>query len=179
VKRSMTASAPLVAALKLAAEKAGWGAKLPAGRARGIAVHQMSGATTVAEVAEVSLVDGKPHVHRVVAAIDCGLAVNPRSVAQQLEGAVVFGLSGALFGEITLVDGHVVQSNYDNYEIVRFRDAPTVETFIVPSTDPPSGVGQEGVSPIAAAVANALFSLTGIRARRLPLKHTMFQFARV
>lgn len=163
------------ACLKLAAEKAGWGMNPPAGRARGIAVHQMSGATTVAEIAEVSLVNGKPHVHRVVAAIDCGLAVNPRSIAQQVEGAVVFGLSATLFAEITLIDGHVVQSNYDDYQIARFRDAPTVEVYIVPSTDPPSGVGQEAVPPIAPAVANALFSLTGVRARRLPLKHTSFQ----
>lgn len=164
-----------IACLKLAAEKAGWGTKLPEGRARGIAVHQMTGTTTVAQVAEVSLVDGKPHVHRVVAAIDCGLAVNPRSIAQQVEGAVIFGLSGTLFAEITLEDGHIVQSNYDDYEIVRFRNAPTVEVYIVPSTEPPSGVGQEAVPPIAPAVANALFSLTGVRARRLPLKHTSFQ----
>jgi isoquinoline 1-oxidoreductase beta subunit len=163
-----------VATLKLAAEKAGWGTTLPAGRARGIAVHQMSGTTTVAHVAEVSLVAGKPRVHRVVVAIDCGLAVNPRSVAQQLEGAVNFGLSGALFAEITLEDGHVVQSNFNDYEIVRFRDAPTVEVHIVPSTEPPTGVGQEGVPPIAPAIANALFTLTGVRARRLPLKHTKF-----
>jgi isoquinoline 1-oxidoreductase subunit beta len=163
------------ACLKLAAEKAGWGTNVPAGRARGIAVHQMSGATTVAEIVEVSLANGKPHVHRVVAAIDCGLAVNPRSIAQQVEGAVVFGLSAALFAEITLIDGHVVQSNYDDYQIARFRDSPTVEVYIVPSTDPPSGVGQEAVPPIAPAVANALFSLTGVRARRLPLRHTSFQ----
>jgi isoquinoline 1-oxidoreductase beta subunit len=163
-----------VATLKLAAEKAGWGTTLPAGRARGIAVHQMSGSTTVAQVAEVSLVDGKPHVHQVVVAIDCGLAVNPRSIAQQLEGAVNFGLSGALFAEITLEDGRVVQSNFNDYEIVRFRDAPTVEVHIVPSTEPPTGVGQEGVPPIAPAIANALFALTGVRARRLPLKHTKF-----
>jgi isoquinoline 1-oxidoreductase subunit beta len=167
-----------IAVLKLAAEKAGWGTKLPAGHARGIAVHQMSGATTVAQVAEVSLVNGKPHVHRVVVAIDCGLAVNPRSVAQQLEGAVNFGLSAALFAEITLEDGHVLQSNFNDYKIVRFRDAPTVEAYIVPSTEPPSGVGQEAVPPIAPAVANALFSLTGVRARRLPLKYTAFNSAR-
>jgi isoquinoline 1-oxidoreductase beta subunit len=163
-----------VACLKLAAEKAGWGTKLPAGRARGIAVHQMSGATTVAEVAEVSLINGKPHVHRVVAAMDCGIAVNPRSITQQVQGAANFGLSAALFGEITMVDGQVVQSNYDDYQIVRFQDAPTIEAYIVPSTEPPSGVGQEAVPPIAPAVVNALFSLTGIRARRLPLKHTNF-----
>ena len=167
-----------VACLKLVAEKAGWGTKLPPGRARGIAVHQMSGATTVAEVAEVSLIDGKPHVHRVVAAMDCGIAINPRSITQQVQGAVNFGLSAALFAEITLEGGEVQQSNYDTYQIVRFQDAPTVEAYIVPSTEPPSGVGQEAVPPIAPAVANALFSLTGIRARRLPLKHSTFASAR-
>jgi isoquinoline 1-oxidoreductase beta subunit len=163
-----------LATLKLAAEKAGWGTALPSGRARGIAVHQMTDATTVAQVAEVSLVDGKPRVHRVVVAIDCGLAVNPRSIAQQLEGAVNFGLSGALFAEITLAEGRVLQSNFNDFEIVRFRDAPMIETYIVPSAEPPSGVGQEAVPVIAPAVANALFALTGIRARRLPLKHTPF-----
>ena len=166
-----------VAALKLAAEKAAWGTKIPAGHARGIAVHEMED-TIVAEVAEVSLIDGQPRVHRVVAAIHCGVAVNPRSIEQQLEGAVTFGLSAALFGEITLEDGRVVQSNYDNYAIVRFQEAPAVEAYIVPSTDPPTGVGEPGVAPIAAAVANALFSLTGVRARRLPLKHTAFLTAR-
>ncbi len=163
-----------VATLQLAAGKAGWGTQLPTGHARGIAVHQMTGATTVAEVAEVSLVDGRPRVHRVVVAIDCGLAVNPRLIAQQVESAVVFGLSGTLFGEITLVDGRVVQANYDSYEIVRFADSPVVEVYIVPSKEPPSGVGQEAVPPIAPAVANALFALTGIRARSLPLRHTTF-----
>ena len=161
------------AALELAAAKAGWGTPLPKGRARGIAVHESFG-SVVAEVAEVSLEDGAARVHRVVAAIHCGVAVNPNLIAQQLESAVTFGLSAALHGEITLEDGRVQQSNFNDYEVVRQGAAPLVEAYIVPSTDAPTGVGEPGLPPIAAATANALFALTGIRARRLPLKHTDF-----
>jgi len=162
-----------VAALTLAAEKAGWGTPLPKGRARGLAVHA-SFNSVVAEVAEVSVEDGAPRVHRVVAAIHCGTAVNPNTIAQQLESAVTYGLSAALYGEITLEDGRVQQSNFNDYEVVRHAVAPRVEAHIVPSTDPPTGVGEPGTPPIAPAVANALFALTGTRARRLPLKHTSF-----
>jgi isoquinoline 1-oxidoreductase beta subunit len=165
-----------VAALTLAAEKAGWGTPLPAGRARGVAVHE-SFNSVVAEVAEVSLEDGVPRVHRVVAAIHCGTAVNPNLIAQQLESAVTYGLSAALYGEITLADGRVQQSNFNDYEVVRHAAAPQVEAYIVPSTDPPTGVGEPGTPPIAPAVANALFALSGTRARRLPLKHTKFAAA--
>ena len=161
------------AVLELAAAKAGWGTPLPKGRARGIAVHESFG-SVVAEVAEVSLEDGAPRVHRVVAAIHCGVAVNPNLIAQQLESAVTFGLSAALHGEITLEDGRVQQSNFNDYEVVRQGAAPLVEAYIVPSADAPTGVGEPGLPPIAAATANALFALTGIRARRLPLKHTDF-----
>ena len=161
------------AALKLAAEKAGWGTPLPAGRARGIAVHESFG-SVVAEVAEVSISDGVPQVHRVVAAIHCGTAINPNLIAQQLESAVTFGLSAALHGEITLEGGLVEQSNFNDYEVVRHAAAPQVEAFVVPSSDAPTGVGEPGLPPIAPAVANALFTLTGTRARRLPLSHTTF-----
>ena len=161
------------AALTLAAEKAGWGTPLPKGRARGLAVHESFG-TVVAEVAEVSLSGGVPRVHRVVAAIHCGTAINPNLIAQQLESAVTFGLTAALYGEITLEDGRVAQSNFNDYEMVRQGVAPLVEAYIVPSSDPPTGVGEPGTPPIAPAVANALYVLTGVRARRLPLKHTAF-----
>ena len=161
------------AALELAAAKAGWGTPLPAGRARGIAVHESFG-SVVAEVAEVSLEGGLPRVHRVVAAIHCGVAVNPNLIAQQLESAVTYGLSAALYGEITLEDGRVQQSNFNDYEVVRQGAAPLVEAYIVPSADAPTGVGEPGLPPVAAATGNALFALTGIRARRLPLKHTDF-----
>jgi isoquinoline 1-oxidoreductase beta subunit len=166
-----------VAVLKLAAEKAGWGKPLPAGHARGIAVHASFG-SVVAEVAEVSLQDGRPRVHRVVAAIHCGLTVNPGQVAYQVESAVCFALSAALFGEITLVDGQVQQSNFGDYPPVRLTEMPRVEVHIIPSTDPPTGVGEPGTPPLAPAVTNALYALTGVRARRLPLTHVEFTKAR-
>ena len=128
----------------------------------------------VAEIAEVSLVDGRPHVHRVVAAVHCGIAVNPRLIESQIEGAICYGLSAALFGEITLEEGRVQQSNFNDYPPLRMAEMPAVEVHIVPSTDYPSGIGEPGTPPIAPAVANALFALTGIRARRLPLTHTSF-----
>jgi isoquinoline 1-oxidoreductase beta subunit len=158
-----------LAVLNLAAEKAGWGTPLPAGQARGIALHASFG-SIVAEVVEMSLPDGKPRVHRVVCAIDCGTAINPGLVAQQMESAVVFGLTAALYSRIDIVNGAVQQSNFNNYPMVSLAQAPRVETWIVPSRRPPSGVGEPGVPPVAPAVANALFVLTGKRQRSLPLQ---------
>ena len=146
----------------------GWGSALPKGRARGIALHESFG-SIVAEVAEVSLVDGKPRVHRVVCAIDCGTVINPNTVAQQMESAVIFGLTAALHGRIDISEGVVQQSNFGNYPMVKLAEAPVVETWIVPSTRAPGGVGEPGVPPVAPAVANALFALTGKRQRALPL----------
>jgi isoquinoline 1-oxidoreductase subunit beta len=158
-----------LAALDLAAAKAGWGRPAAAGRFRGLAVHESFG-SFVAQVAEVS-VDGKAiRVHKVTCAIDCGTAVNPAGVAAQLEGGVIFGLSAALYGEITLRDGRVQQSNFHDYKPVRMYEAPAVEVHIVPSTENPSGVGEPGVPPVAPAVANAVFAATGQRLRRLPLR---------
>jgi isoquinoline 1-oxidoreductase beta subunit len=156
------------AVLELAAREAGWEAAPAAGRARGVALHESFG-SIVAQVAEVSLQDGQPRVHRVVCAIDCGIAVNPRIVAQQMEGAVNFGLSAALFERITIRDGRIEQQNFPQYPLLRFSDAPEVETHIVPSARPPAGVGEPGTPPIAPAVANAVFALTGQRRRSLPL----------
>ncbi len=156
------------AVLELLAQKSGWGGALPAGHARGVAIHESFG-SMVGEVAEVSLENGLPRVHRVVAVIHCGLAVNPRMIAAQLESAVNFGLSAALYGEITFADGKPGQSNFDTYPVVRMGEAPRVEAHIVPSTDAPTGVGEPGTPPIAPAVANALFALTGKRIRRLPM----------
>ena len=156
------------AVLKLAADKAGWGRPSPAGRARGVALHE-SFDTIVAQVAEVSVDNGRPRVHRVVAAVDCGIVVNPQIVAQQMEGGVVFGLSAALHGRIDIVDGVVKQKNFPDYRLVSMADAPLVETHIVASQRHPSGMGEPGVPPIAPAVANALFVLTGKRLRQLPL----------
>lgn len=157
-----------LAVLQLAADKAGWGTPLPKGRARGIALHESFG-SIVAEVAEVSLLGGKPRVHRVVCAIDCGTVINPNTVAQQMESAVIFGLTAALHGRIDIVDGVVQQSSFHNYPMVQLAQAPVVETWVVPSTRAPGGVGEPGVPPIAPAVANALFTLTGTRQRALPL----------
>ena len=156
------------AVLQLAADKAGWGQPLPKGLARGLALHESFGSIT-AQVAEVSLAQGEIRVHRVVCAIDCGTVVNPGTVAQQVESSVIYGLSAALFGQIDIVGGVVQQSNFPNYPMVSLKQAPVVETHIVPSTRHPAGVGEPAVPPIAPAVANALFALTGKRQRALPL----------
>jgi isoquinoline 1-oxidoreductase subunit beta len=157
-----------LAVLKLAAEKAQWGSTLPAGHARGVALHESFG-SIVAEVVEVSLRDGVPRVHRVVCAIDCGTVVNPNTVAQQMESGIIFALTAALYGKIDIKDGAVQQSNFPTYPMVMLAAAPVVETYIVPSTRAPSGVGEPAVPPLAPAVANALFALTGQRKRSLPL----------
>ena len=169
------------AVLRRAAAKAGWGQPLAphsdgAKKARGIALHQSFG-SIVAQVAEVSLdpaelAQGRKRirVHRVVAAIDCGTAVNPNGIRQQMDSAVVFGLSAALFGEITLDQGQVQQRNFHQQPLLRLADCPVIDTEILPSTEPPEGVGEPGTPPIAPAVANALFALTGQRLRSLPLK---------
>ena len=169
VRRALLAKHPRhLGTLNLAAEKAGWGEPLPAGRARGIAVHE-SFDTVVAQVAEVSRrSDGLPKVERVVCAVDCGTAVNPDVVRSQMEGGIGFGLAAALWSEITLVHGRVQQRNFDGYRPLRIEDMPAVEVHIVPSGAVPTGVGEPGVPPIAPAVANAFFQLTGQRARRLP-----------
>jgi isoquinoline 1-oxidoreductase subunit beta len=169
LRRDLLKDAPRrLAVLELAARMAGWGARpLPAGRARGVALHESFG-SIVAQVVEVSLDQGAPRVHRVVCAIDCGTVVNPQIVAQQMEGAVVFGLTAALHGRIDIRDGAVQQANFPDYRMLQLASAPVVETYIVPSERPPSGVGEPGVPPMAPAVAGALFALTGRRHRSLP-----------
>ena len=158
------------AVLEQAAEKAGWGASLPAGQARGIAVHESFG-SFVAQVAEVSVgPSGEIRVHRVVCAVDCGRVVNPDTVAAQMESGIVFGLTAALYGEITFKNGRVEQSNFNDYEMLRFGQMPKVEVVIIPSEEPVGGIGEPGVPPIAPAVGNAIFSLTGKRLRRLPFR---------
>jgi isoquinoline 1-oxidoreductase subunit beta len=156
--------------LKLAAEKANWGSPMPKGHARGIAVHE-SFNSFVAEVAEVSLQgDGGFKVERVVCAVDCGIAVNPDIIVAQMESGIGYGLSPLLMSEITLDDGKVVQSNFHDYQVLRINQMPKVEVHIVPSTEPPTGVGEPGTPPIAPAVANALFAATGKTWHRLPLR---------
>jgi len=157
-----------LAVLNLAAEKAGWGQPLPAGRARGIAVHE-SFDSVVAQVAEVTRrPDGLPKVEKVVCAVDCGTAINPDVIRAQMEGGIGFGLAGAMWSEITLVRGRAQERNFDSYRPLRIADMPAVEVYIVPSSAVPTGVGEPGVPPIAPAVANAFFHLSGRRVRRLP-----------
>lgn len=169
LRRALLSGAPrYLAVLDRATQKAGWGRPLPAGRAHGVALHESFG-SIVAQVAEVSMVDGTPRVHRVVCAIDCGTVVNPGIVAQQMEGAVVFALTAALYGKVDIRDGAVQQTNFNNYRMLRLAEAPRVETEILRSERPPGGVGEPGVPPLAPAVCNALFALTGRRVRALPL----------
>jgi isoquinoline 1-oxidoreductase beta subunit len=123
----------------------------------------------VAEVAEVSLEAGKPRVHRVVCAVDCGVPVNPDVIRAQMESGIVYGLTAALYGAVTLEGGKVRETNFDRYRMLRMREMPVVEVHIVPSTEAPSGVGEPGTPPIAPAVANALAVLTGKPVRKLPL----------
>jgi isoquinoline 1-oxidoreductase beta subunit len=154
-----------LAVLDLALEKAGPTAT--AGWTRGVAVHESFG-SVVAQIAEVKLEGGVPKVGRVVTAIDCGTAVSPDQIAAQMEGGACLGLAAALFGQITLTDGVVDQKNFDTYRVLRMSEAPVVETYILPSTAPPSGVGEPGTPVIAPAVANALLALTGKPTTSLP-----------
>jgi isoquinoline 1-oxidoreductase subunit beta len=159
-----------VAALKLAAEKAGWDAPFPkaGGRGRGVAVHESFG-TVVAQVAEVTVSGDRITVDRVVCAVDCGIAVTPDIVRAQMQSAIGYGLSAALFGKITLSDGRVDQTNFHQYQVLRLPDMPrAIEVHIVPSSNAPTGVGEPGTPPIAPAVANAVRAATGVRLRRLP-----------
>ncbi len=155
--------------LNLAVQKANWKAPLPDGHALGVAVHESFG-SYVAQVAEVSQDNLAIRVHRVVCAVDCGIAVNPQSIAAQMESCITFGLSFALHSKLTLKDGQVVQSNYHDYQVLRLNEMPVVEVHIVPSSDKPGGIGEAGVPPVAPAVANAVFALTGQRLRELPLQ---------
>ncbi len=168
-RRLLTAAPRHLGVLELVTKKSVWDKPAPAGRARGLAVHASFG-SWVAQVAEVSVdKNGQINVHRVVCAVDCGRVVNPDTVKAQMEGGIIFGLSAALFGEITLKDGRVEQSNFHDYPVVRLDESPEIDVHIVPSSERPTGVGEPGTPPIAAAVANAVFAASGIRLRRLPM----------
>lgn len=157
--------------LALATEKAGWGTKLAAGRGRGVAVHQSFG-TYVAMVTEVTVTAGKLKVDRVVAAVDCGIAVNPDIIHAQVEGAVGFALAMALRSKITLKNGEVEQANFDTFEPTRISEMPVVEVYIVPSAEAPTGIGEPGVPCLAPSIGNAIFAATGKRLRSLPFDLT-------
>jgi isoquinoline 1-oxidoreductase subunit beta len=156
-------------ALKLAATKAGWGTKLQKGIFRGIAVHDFHH-TACAMVAEVSVErDGTVKVHRVVCAVDCGIVVNPKMVEAQMAGGIVFGLTATLKSSVSIKNGRVEQSNFDDFPLLRMDEMPKVEVYIVPSTEPPTGIGEVAVPPIAPAVTNAVFAATGKRIRSIPI----------
>jgi len=173
LRRELLAKSPRhLAVLELAAGKAGWGTKLPAGHARGLAVAE-SFNSYVAHVVEVSAKgegkDRRFHIERVTSAVDCGVAVNPNIIAMQVESAVCYGLSAALLGQITIEAGAVKESNFNTYPVLRMAGMPPVDVHIVPSTEKPTGIGEPGLPPIAPALCNALFALTGQPQRALPL----------
>ena len=155
--------------LELAASKAGWSTPVAAGRFRGIAVAEAF-RSYVAQVAEISIADGQVRVHRVVCAIDCGMIVNPDTIVAQMESGIVFGLTAALKGEISIANGRAVQGNFHDYPLLRLDECPDIEVYIVPSDQAPGGVGEPGTPPIAPAVANAVFAATGKPVRRLPIR---------
>ncbi|MBR0692747.1 xanthine dehydrogenase family protein molybdopterin-binding subunit [Bradyrhizobium lablabi] len=168
-RRGLLDKAPRAkAVLDLAAEKAGWGQKLPERVGRGVSLQNVFG-SYMAQVAEVEVAkDGTVRVRRVVCAIDCGTVVNPDTVQAQIQSGIMFGATAALYGEITVKNGRVEQANFDTYQIIRINEAPAVEVHVVSSTEPPGGLGENGTSAIVPAVANAIFAATGKRLRKMP-----------
>ena len=155
--------------VELAAEKAGWGKDRPKGHALGIAAH-FSFVSYVAHVVHASVKDGKVRVHRVDCAVDCGTYVNPDRVKAQMEGSVVFGLTLALHGKITVSSGAVEQSNFHDYPLLRINETPEIHVHIVENQSPPGGVGEPGVPPVAPALTNAILRITGKPIRELPIR---------
>ena len=156
------------AVLSKAAELADWG-NPPAGQYQGLAVHESFG-SVVAEVVNVSADGGRIRLHKVTCVVDCGQVINPDIVVGQMQSGINFGLTAALKGEITLEDGAVQQSNFHDYQLLRINESPEIDVHILPSTNPPSGVGEPGTPPVAPALANAIFAATGQRLRELPLR---------
>jgi isoquinoline 1-oxidoreductase beta subunit len=154
--------------LQFVAEKTGWGSPLPAGHHRGIAAFGCFG-TYAAEVVEITMQDGDPHVERVVVAVDCGQVINPNILEQQLHSAVIFGLSAALHGQITVEHGQIQQTNFDTYPILRMNEVPVIETHFVTSNESPTGIGEPPVPPLAPALCNAIYAATKKRIRALPI----------
>jgi CO/xanthine dehydrogenase Mo-binding subunit len=163
----------LAAVLELAASKAGWGTPLPKGRFRGIAGH-FSFESYAAQVAEVSVTNGKVRVHKMVCAIDCGRAISPDNVKAQMESCIIYGLTATLKSAITVKDGKVEQSNFHDYPMLRIDETPEIEVHIIPSQGAPTGTGEPGLPPVAPAVANAIYAATGKRIRRLPITEKDF-----
>jgi isoquinoline 1-oxidoreductase subunit beta len=166
----LTGKRRLLGVLNLAAEKAGWGTKLPEGVGRGVSVQFVMN-TYLSQIAEVEVSnEGEIKVRRVVCAVDCGQMVNPDTIVAQIEGGIIFGLSAALWGEITLKDGRVEQHNFNDYRVLRINEAPTIEVYLVKNGEAPGGIGEPGTIGIAPAVTNAVFAATGKRIRKLPIK---------
>jgi len=159
----------LLNVLELAAEKSGWGKKLLAGHTMGIAVVEDKG-SACAQVAEISIEQSQVQIHRIVCALDCGQVIHPGIVESQTVGSVVFGLTAALYGEINIKEGRVVQSNFHDYPLLGIHEMPDVEVYLVDSNDEPGGAGEPAVPPVAPAVTNAIFAATGKRIRSLPIK---------
>jgi isoquinoline 1-oxidoreductase beta subunit len=155
--------------MELAVARSDWGKAMGPGQGRGIAVHAATG-SHVAQIADVTVRGGEIRVDRVVCAVDCGIAISPDTIAAQMEGSIVYGLTCALKGAITIANGAVVEDNFNDYPLLRLTEMPRVEVHIVPSRGAPGGVGEPGVPPIAAAVANAVFAATGQRQRKLPMR---------
>jgi isoquinoline 1-oxidoreductase subunit beta len=176
-RRGMLGKSPRArAVLDLAAEKAGWGKPLPPGHGRGVALMYSGWDTYVAQVAEVEVTGtGVIGVRRVVCAVDCGTIINPDTVTAQVEGGVVFGISGGLWGEITLKNGRVEQSNFHDYRVLRMNETPAIEVHLVRSLEAPGGMGEPATAAIAPALANAVFAATGKRIRQLPLQKALAQ----
>ncbi|HZL56843.1 MAG TPA: molybdopterin cofactor-binding domain-containing protein, partial [Bryobacteraceae bacterium] len=168
-RRLLGKSPRLLAVLNEAADRAGWG-KAPAGHFQGVAVVNNVGSFN-AQIAEVSITGGKLRVHRVTCAVDCGHIVNPAIIRQQIESGIVFGLSAALKGEITIDKGRVQQGNFNTYDVLRIDEMPRIDVHIMETDNNPGGIGEASVPPIAPAVANAVFAATGRRLRKLPIRH--------
>jgi len=170
-RRALLAGSPRAkGVLELAAAQAGWGRPLPPGSGRGIALLHAFGGTHIAQVAEVSVSkQGDVRVQRVVCAVDCGIIVNPDTVRAQMESGIIFGITAALFGEITIKDGRVEQTNFNNYRMLRINEAPAIDVHLVKSMEPPGGIGEPGTSVVMPAVTNAIFAATGKRIRKLPV----------
>ena len=156
--------------IRAAAEASDWGSPLPAGRARGIAVAEALADTYIAQVVEASVENGRPVVHKVTCVVDCGIAVSPGSVKAQAEGSIVWAQTAALYGEINVRNGAVVQSNFHDYMALRMNEVPEIEVVILPSDRDPGGMGEPAVPPFAPALANAIFAATGQRLRHLPFR---------
>lgn len=155
--------------LDLAAEKSGWGQPLPKGSGRGVSVQNVFG-SYMAQVAEVAVSkDGDVAVKRITCAVDCGIGINPNTIEAQAQSAILYGLTAALYGEITLKDGRVEQSNFDNYRALRINEIPAIDIHIIDSGEAPGGMGEPGTCAVPPAVTNAIFAATGVRLRKLPI----------